>query len=143
MNTSPLLLTATLLALLCAAAAQAQDNQGSAPWAALLGLRETPCVGKMLPTKQRKEFMQLKREHEDLRRKLGRELYTRQLEYDVYSRSPQRQKDLDELADAMQRLRQKLVHEDQRFCSVVQERFGLDISKNLHCVPMDAISAEK
>lgn len=143
-RTHPLLLTAALLALLCAAAAaQAQDEKVQAPWAALLGLHAGPCLGSGLPEEQRREFLKLMQEHQNLRRELGRVLYIRQLEYDVFAQTKGQQANLDELADEMRLLRRRMVEEDNRFCHTVKQRFGLDVSDSLHCAPSETISAEK
>ncbi|WP_022662345.1 hypothetical protein [Paucidesulfovibrio longus] len=142
----PLLLTAALLAVLCAAAAaHAQDGDAPASWTALFGVHSATCSGGDLPEEQRRQFMALLVQHQQRLGELGRQLYSRQLEYDALSDTGEEEKpgQLKELQKEMQQLRKVMVDEDNTFAQAARKRFGLNISGGLHCAASSDISANK
>lgn len=142
----PLLLTAALLAVLCAAAtAQAQEGDAPRTWAALFGTHSPACAGENLPEEQRRQFRALLLEHQRRLCDLGRRLYACQLEYDALedSTTEHDQRQLGQLHRQMQDLRKVMVEEDDDFAKTTKKRFGLDISGGLHCAAaVNAASGE-
>ena len=145
----PLLLTAAILAVFCAAAAaHAQEGDAPASWTALFGVHSATCSGGDLPDEQRRQFMSLLVQHQQRLGELGRQLYTRQLEYDALSdASDAGEKEapgqLKELQKEMQHLRKVMVDEDNTFAQAAKKRFGLNISGGLHCAASSNVSANK
>lgn len=142
----PLLLTAAILAVLCAtAAAHAQEGDVPASWIALFGVHSPTCSGGDLPEEQRRQFMSLLVQHQQRLGELGRQLYARQLEYDALSDAGEEEapSQLKALQKEMQNLRKVMVDEDNTFAQTARKRFGLDISGGRHCAASSNISVNK
>lgn len=140
----PIFLTATLLAVLCAAAtAYAQENENQSAWSALFGVRSSNCAGGDLPITLRQEFQTLLQIHQERIVDLGQQLYARQLEYDALADSQTSNVALDGLDREMQELRTRMFEEDDRFTKTAKHRFGLNISGGLQCATAPAASAHK
>ncbi|MGE4293999.1 MAG: hypothetical protein AB7E32_17565, partial [Desulfovibrio sp.] len=145
-RTHPLLITPALLAALCAAAsAQAHEGDAPQPRSALFGVHSATCKGGDLPDDQRRQFMELLLQHQRRLSDLGRQLYSRQLEYDALSDAADQEETgkLDRLRHEMQSLRKVMVDEDNDFAQAVKRRFGLDISGGLQCAASADVSANK
>ncbi|MEF2146329.1 MAG: hypothetical protein V3573_12865 [Desulfovibrionaceae bacterium] len=81
----------------------------------------------------RKEFDTLLVSHQTRILILGRDLYTRQLEFDALQDLNDQDERLPGLLEEMTGLRHSMQQEDALFTTTVKTRFGLDLSNSGQC----------
>lgn len=135
----PIVLAATLLAVFAVAGtawAQAQESElktSGEHWPAWLSASASPCERDKLTPRLRKEFDTLLVSHQTRILILGRDLYTRQLEFDALQDLNDQDERLPGLLEEMTGLRHSMQQEDALFTTTVKTRFGLDLSNSGQC----------